>query len=173
LRAGARPVVVDLCCGAAPIGLAILAAGPASLYCTDIDPRAVHCARKNIGGRAEVLEGNILEPLPSGLRGRVDLIVANAPYVPSADIATLPREARDHEPALALDGGADGTAIQQQIATEAPAWLAPGGCLLTEASLAQSEIVAGHFASAGLDPSIEIDSDFEIAVICGTRIDAT
>ena len=69
---------------------------------------------------------------PNGLRGRVDLLVVNAPYVPTAAIATMPPEARDAEPRVALDGGADGLDVQRRVAADAPAWLRPGGALLIE-----------------------------------------
>lgn len=170
---GGRPVVVDLCCGAAPIGMALIASRPVELYCSDIDPRAAACARKNIAGHGEAYVGDLYETLPDSLRGRVDLIVANAPYVPSADLATLPREAREHEPILALDGGADGTSIQRRIAVEAGDWLRPGGILLTETSATQSEAVSAHFVAAGLEPSIALDESYEVAVISGSRPAAT
>lgn len=82
----ARPlVVVDLCCASGAVGVAIAAAlGDVELHACDIDPAAVHCARRNvpdIGG--QVYEGDLVEPLPPRLLGRVDLLVANVPYVPT------------------------------------------------------------------------------------------
>ena len=67
---------------------------------------------------------------PASLHGRVDVLVANAPYVPTDAIALLPAEARVHEPRVALDGGPDGLDVQRRVIDEAPPWLAPRGHLL-------------------------------------------
>ena len=107
---GRAPVVVDLCCGSGAVGTALAAlAGPLELHASDVDPAAVRCAVRNVvplGGA--VHEGDLYEPLPARLRGRVDILAVNAPYVPSAEIGTLPQEARLHEPRVSLDGGTDG-----------------------------------------------------------------
>ncbi len=88
------------------------------------------CARTNIGpAGGRVYAGDLCEPLPEALRGTVDLMIANAPYVPTGEIGLLPAEARLHEPLVTLDGGPDGTGIQRRIAALAPDWLAPvAGC---------------------------------------------
>ena len=135
-----RPVVVDMCCGSGAVGAALAAAvEQVELYAVDIDPVSVACARRNIaavGGRA--IAGDLYEPLPVTLRGRVDLLVANAPYVPTDSIRLLPPEARDHEPQVALDGGPDGLDVLRRVAAGAASWLAPGGSLLIETSRAQA-----------------------------------
>ncbi len=96
----ARPgaVIVDLCCGAGAIGAALAAAvGRAEVHAADVDPAAVRCARRNLpAGR--VYQGDLYEPLPTGLRGRVEILAANVPYVPAREIGFLPPEARTHEP---------------------------------------------------------------------------
>ncbi|MGZ4777439.1 MAG: putative protein N(5)-glutamine methyltransferase, partial [Oryzihumus sp.] len=126
----ARPgaVVLDVCCGVGAVGAAVAAAVPgAELWAADVDPVAVRCAERNLaafGGRA--FAGDLYDALPAGLRGRVDVLVANAPYVPTAEIAMMPPEARDHELTAALDGGADGVDVQRRVAAAAPDWLAPG-----------------------------------------------
>jgi release factor glutamine methyltransferase len=113
-------VVVDLCCGTAAVGAAIAAAlGPVELHAVEIDPAALPCARRNVT-RGHVYEGDLFTPLPDALRGRVDLLVANAPYVPTDAIGTMPPEARDHEARVALDGGADGLDVQRRVVAEAP-----------------------------------------------------
>jgi release factor glutamine methyltransferase len=128
----ARPgaLIVDLCCGAGAIGAA-LAAGVerAEVHAADIDPAAVRCARQNLpAGR--VYQGDLYEPLPAALRGRVQVLTANVPYVPTGEIGYLPPEARVHEPPAALDGGPDGLDVLRRVAAGAPGWLAPGGHLL-------------------------------------------
>src|SRR5215468_4656915 len=133
-------VVVDLCCGTGALGVAVAAGtGDAELHAADIDPAAVACAKRNVepaGGR--VYRGDLFTPLPAALRGRVTILICNAPYVPSAEVGYLPAEARDHEPRAALDGGPDGLAVLGRVAAEAPRWLAPGGRLLVETSSQQA-----------------------------------
>src|SRR3954471_7609631 len=103
-------VVVDLCCGSGALGLAVRRHLPGvDLFAADLDPVAVGCARDNFGtDRDRVYQGDLFDPLPKRLTGRIDVLLANVPYVASRHIALLPAEARDHEPRTALDGGRDG-----------------------------------------------------------------
>src|SRR5262245_9989650 len=118
-------VVIDVCCGCGAIGGAVAAElGRVELYATDVDAVAVACARRNLPGHT-VVQGDLFAALPPGLRGRADLVVANVPYVPTEAIASMPPEAREHEPRTALDGGADGLDLLRRVATDAPGWLAP------------------------------------------------
>ena len=142
--------VLDLCCGSGAIGAAVAAELGAQLWSTELDPAAVAVARRNVG---RVYEGDLFEPLPRGLR--FDLIVVVAPYVPTAEIALLPHEARDFEPLLALDGGSDGLDLVRRILAEAPEWLAPGGALLTEVSEGQAPVVVAIAESYGLAASVD------------------
>ena len=127
----ARPadVVVDLCCGSGALGLALAHRHPGiELHAADIDPVAVACARRNLEPiGATVHQGDLDAPLPDRLRGRVDVLLANVPYVPAAAIALMPPESRDHEPRATVDGGADGLDVVRRLAALAPGWLAPGG----------------------------------------------
>jgi release factor glutamine methyltransferase len=168
----ARPgtVVVDLCCGSGAVGAALVAAlDRVELYGVDIDPAAVRCARRNIAAAGgQVYEGDLYEPLPAALRGRIDLLVANAPYVPTEAIGLLPPEARMHEPRVALDGGADGLDVQRRVAAAAPRWLAPGGHLLVETSERQAPQTAGIFARNGLIPRTANSDDLNATVVMGT-----
>lgn len=162
-------VVLDLCCGAGAIGLAVRAAVPGiSLYAADIEPAAVACARGNLGSDF-IYEGDLYEPLPADLRGRITVIAANVPYVPTADIALMPTEARDHEPRLALDGGGDGLDVMRRVAADAPKWLADQGSLLIEIATHQISTATGIFGDAGLAPHIVTDEDLGATVIVGTR----
>lgn len=152
LRAG--DVVVDLCCGTGAIGAALLSVVPGlEVHAADVDPAAVACARRNLPPD-RVHEGDLYDALPDHLRGRVDAIVANAPYVPTAAIATMPPEARDHEHRVALDGGADGLDVQRRVIAGAPDWLAPGGRVLVESSERQAPVSAALMEAAGLDALI-------------------
>jgi release factor glutamine methyltransferase len=140
-----RPrTVVELCCGAGAISAALLAARPdLVVHAADIDPVAVACARANLPG-AHVYEGDLDAPLPADLAGRVDVLVANAPYVPTGEIGLMPPEARDHEPMTALDGGPDGLTIARRVLAAAPRWLRPGGVAVVETSVRQAPLLGGE-----------------------------
>ncbi|MGW5771415.1 putative protein N(5)-glutamine methyltransferase [Streptomyces longwoodensis] len=164
-------VVVDLCCGSGAVGAALATAlGSVELHAADLDPAAVRCARGNLadlGGR--VYEGDLFGPLPDRLRGRVDVLAANVPYVPSREVPLLPAEAREHEPLTALDGGADGLDVLRRVAAGAPAWLAPGGCLLVETSEQQAPDAVEAFTDGGLTARLAVDDDRWAHVVVGTR----
>jgi release factor glutamine methyltransferase len=163
-------VVVDLCCGSGAVGAALVAGGDdLELYAVEIDPVMAAYARRNLGGSASVLEGDLFGPLPRRLREHVDVLVANAPYVPTEAIAQMPPEARDHEPLVALDGGPDGLDIHRRIAAEATRWLSPAGRLLIEVSERQSPIAAAFFAAAGLVAQIVESEDRGATVVIGQR----
>lgn len=168
----ARPgaVVVDLCCGSGAVGAALCAAVPGLELCAaDIEPAAVRCARRNLPPGTRVHRGDLYAALPAALRGRVALLLVNAPYVPSGSLALLPPEARDHEPRPALDGGADGLAVQRRVAAGAPRWLAPGGRLLIETGADQAPRTAAAVAAAGLDAEVAYSSELDCTVVTGTR----
>jgi release factor glutamine methyltransferase len=164
-------IVVDLACGSGALGLAIAALVPdTDLHACDIDPVAVACARRNVepaGGH--VYAGDLYEPLPAALRGRVTAIAANLPYVPTGQLALMPAEARDHEPVVALDGGPDGLDVLRRAAAGAGDWLRPGGHLLIETSLAQAAAATAVFAAAGLAPASTSDQDLGATIVIGRR----
>lgn len=164
-------VVADLCCGCGAIGVAIAAAVPGiDLFATDLDPVAVRCAARNlaaVGGTAAV--GDLFEPLPPTLRARVDVLVANTPYVPTGAIALMPPEARDHEPTVALDGGPDGTDILRRVIAGAPEWLAPGGMVLVEVGRSQIRTVVDALDRSGLAARIVADDELGGIVATGRR----
>ncbi len=171
---GPRPVVVDLCCGTGAIGLAVAAGMPGvELHASDVDPAAVACATVNLALLAgspppAVYEGDLDGALPGHLSGRVDVLVANVPYVPTAAIATLPAEARLHERTVALDGGPDGLDVVRRVAVLAPGWLAPGGAALVETTAAQAPAAAEAFANNGLAPSVVSSDEVEATVVVAT-----
>ncbi len=164
-------VIVDMCCGTAAVGAAIAdALGAVELHAVEIDPVATACARRNVAAAGgHVHEGDLFAPLPGTLRGHVDLLVANAPYVPTDAIEAMPPEARDHEARVALDGGADGLDVQRRVVAEAPRWLAAGGHLLIETSRGQAPRTAEAFARSGLIPRIVTSDELDATVVVGRR----
>jgi release factor glutamine methyltransferase len=170
-RRSACDVIVDLCCGSGAVGAAVSAAlNGAQLHAVDVDPVAVRCARRNLvthGGHAYL--GDLYQPLPSALRGSVDLLVVNAPYVPTAEIRLLPAEAREHEPRVALDGGVDGLDVVRRVAAAAPQWLRPGGHLLIETGEHQAAETALMFAASGLVSRPSRSEELNATVVMGTN----
>lgn len=163
----AGSVVVDLCCGSGVVAAVLAARVPGlRIHATDIDPAAVACARSNLPGQ-HVHEGDLLDPLPDALRGTVDTITLNAPYVPTDDLRLLPREFRDHEPRHALDGGPDGLDLHRRVATVATGWLRPGGHLLTETSRRQADAAVTALTDGGL--TVSLDTEDEATVVIGRR----
>jgi release factor glutamine methyltransferase len=158
---GPGSVVVELCCGAAAISAVLLDREPdLELHAADVHPAAVACARRNIEPRGgAVHHGDLFEPLPPDLAGRVDVLVANAPYVPTEEIALMPPEARLYEPKVALDGGPDGLDVARRIVAGATHWLAPGGQLLIETSTAQAPTLTGYAGAAGMPAHVVTDDE--------------
>lgn len=169
-RARAGSVVLDLCCGTGALGLAIAVAAPGvELHAADLDPAAVSCATRNlapIGGH--VYAGDLYDALPAALRGSVDVLVVNAPYVPTGSLEFLPPEARDHEPRLALDGGPDGVRVHRRVAAGAPGWLAPDGILLIETGADQATRTAQAMTGAGLVPRIRHSREWSCTLVEAT-----
>jgi release factor glutamine methyltransferase len=126
----ATGIAVDLCTGTGAVALVLSSARPrATVVATDIDPLAVACARRN---GVDAIEGDLDDPLPPSLRGRVDVITAVVPYVPTDALEFLPRDVLENEPRRALDGGPRGMAILVRAAGSAARWLKPGGSVLLE-----------------------------------------
>ncbi|MEU5995666.1 putative protein N(5)-glutamine methyltransferase [Spirillospora sp. NPDC047418] len=166
-----RPVVVDLCCGSGALGAALVTGlDEYALHAADVEPAAVRCARRNIaplGGHAH--EGDLFAPLPDALRGRVDVLLANVPYVPTGDVALMPAEARDHEPRVALDGGPDGLDVLRRVTAEAARWLVPGGHLLFETSERQLPAAVAAVERGGLAAAVETSEEFYATVVIGAK----
>jgi release factor glutamine methyltransferase len=172
LLPGGRPVVVDLCCGCGALGAALAARREIELYAADVDPAAVRCARTNlaaVGGQA--FEGDLFTPLPVELRGRVRVLLANVPYVPTDAIALMPPEARDHETRATLDGGADGLHLMRRVSAEALQWLAPGGAVLLESSERQVAAMCALLTADGLEPHVTRSADLGATVVTGRSQD--
>ena len=165
----ARPgaVVLDLCCGSGAVGAAVAAAVPGvELHAVDIDAAAVRCARRNLPA-GHVHRGDLYRPLSAALRGRVDVLVVIAPYVPTSSIRLMPPEAREHEPRSALDGGADGLDVLRRVLAEAATWLRPGGHLLTETGADQAPAALSEFARHGLAARPATAADGSATILIG------
>jgi release factor glutamine methyltransferase len=169
----ARPhaVVVDLCCGSGALGVALASAvGGTELHAADVEPAAVACARRNVAAvGGQVHAGDLYDALPPSLRGRVDVLLANVPYVPSGVIGSMPREAREHEPRSALDGGPDGLDVARRVVAGAPDWLGPGGSLLFETGESQAPAAVDVVTAHGLRARVVTDDDRGATVVVGTR----
>ncbi len=161
--------VLDLCCGAGALGAAVRAAvSDVRMVASDIDPAAVACARQNLPG-VDVVVGDLFAPLPPVLRGQVDVLICNAPYVPTEAIALMPPEAREYEAPAALDGGPDGLDLIRRVAAGATGWLAPGGTVLVEAGADHAPAAAAIFTSAGLDALVLTDDDLDATIVTARR----
>lgn len=170
LRCDPGAVVLDMCCGAGAVAAAIATrVRLGELHATDIDPLATSCARDNIPGA--VYTGDLFAPLPATLRGRVDVLVVNPPYVPSEQVRLLPPEARDHEPLATLDGGTDGLGVLRRVIAQTRDWLAPGGCLLAETSERQAPDALAAIAASGLRGELLTDPELDATAVAATHRD--
>lgn len=154
--------LLDLGTGTGCIPIAILSESPSAVaVAVDLSAEALGAARSNaerhrVAGRLELRQGSWFDPLREG--ERFDLITSNPPYVERAAIDTLPPEVKDHDPRLALDGGADGLDAYRVVVGEAIHWLKPGGALAVEIGSSQAAEVRALFLMAGFDDvSVETD----------------
>lgn len=167
--AATRPgdVVLEVCCGVAPVAALVASSVEgAEVHAADVDPAALACARHNLPS-GEVHLGDGYDALPGRLRARVGVLAANAPYVPDDEVARMPPEARLHEPAVALSGGADGLDVQRRVVAGAPTWLRPGGVLLVETGRPQATLTAGLMEDIGLATTLHTDPEVGGCVVAG------
>ncbi|HEX4361276.1 MAG TPA: peptide chain release factor N(5)-glutamine methyltransferase [Pseudonocardia sp.] len=143
-----KPLVVDLCTGSGALAAAVAASRPdADVYAVELDPEALTWARRNLGDRAHLVHGDVTDPalLPE-LHGRVDLVLANPPYVPEG--TPVPLEVADHDPHRAVFAGPDGLAVIRPLVVLAIRLLRPGGALAIEHddthASAAPEVLRGH-----------------------------
>jgi release factor glutamine methyltransferase len=145
--------MLDLCTGSGCVAIAFAKQRPTwRITAVDLSPDAAVVARENVrragvAHQLAVLEGDLFQPLPAD--AQFELVTANPPYIPSADIAGLDADVRDFEPRLALDGGADGLQITRRLIAEAPRYLSPGGLLALEGGFDQAPAVAALLAEHG------------------------
>lgn len=161
-----RPVVVEMCCGVAPVAACFEGDDRVEVHVADLSEPALACARLNAPA-ATLHLGDLYDALPAALAGRVDVLAANAPYVPTGRIASMPAEARDHEPRAALDGGDEGVDLHLRLAAGALGWLAPGGVLLVETSPAQAALTTAAMEQGGLTTEVLVDDEVGGCVAVG------
>jgi release factor glutamine methyltransferase len=154
--------VLDLCTGSGCVAITIARERPtSSVFAADVSADALAVARDNalrLGAyNVAFRQGDLFAAVEK--ERRFDLVTANPPYIPSAEIASLMLDVRDHEPRLALEGGADGLALVRRIVADAPAHLAPGGVLALEVGAGQAPAVAAMLAQTGL-AHVEIERDY-------------
>jgi len=143
-------LAADLCTGSGAVAVAMGGARPdARVVATDIDPLACRCAQEN---GVEVYLGHLADPLPDELRGQFDLVFAVVPYVPTDALIYLPRDVRDHEPLIALDGGPGGLTVLDDVVRGASTLLHVGGSLLLELGGHQDEALRSTLEQAGFGP---------------------
>lgn len=159
IRDREQPVVVDLCTGCGNLALALkYAHADASVVACDISPEAISLASENaarLGLEVLSFRGDLFGAIPGELRGSVDLIVSNPPYVARGEFEELPNEVKNHEPTTALVAAQGGLAVLSRIAEEAASWLRPGGAVACEIGETQGDDCLRLFAD--LQPTIEHD----------------
>jgi release factor glutamine methyltransferase len=165
-----HPVVADVGTGTGAIALAIKDERPgATVFAIDLSPEAADLARANsssLGLDVQVLEGDLLAPLPPDLRGEVDLIVSNPPYVSATNVAKLPAEVR-MDPATALVGNPE---MYERLAAEAPRWLRHDGVMAVEIGAEDGDRVAGIMRTSFGGVRVEPDLAGRDRVVVGHRL---
>ena len=159
-------VAVDLGTGSGALALAMAAERPGlEVWGTDVSPDVLAVARANLSGlgraatRVRLVPGTWFDALPDDLARRIDVVVANPPYVADGEIDDLPAEVRDWEPHEALFSGPTGMEDVEHIVARAPAWLARPGSLLVEMAPHQTQAARraardAGFASATVWPDL-------------------
>jgi release factor glutamine methyltransferase len=175
LRRRKKPVVVDVCAGAGPIALAIADEIPeADVWGADISEEGIRQGRMN-AKRLDINNvtfkvGDMYGPLPSRLKGQVDLIAGHVPYVPADEIDDLPAEVREFEPLYTLTDESDGTFLMRRAVFEGVEWLKPGGWMMLEIAPDLPDMIKGLYREAGLvDLTVGSDDDDLTVVVEGRR----
>ena len=165
-RLPAHGTAVDLCTGAGAIARTLSASRPgAHVVASDLDERAVACARSN---GVEAYVGDLFAPLPS-VEGQVDVDVGVVPYVPTPDQPRLQRDTLTVESTLSYDGGPDGTQILRRVLIDSPRSLKPGGAVLLELGAGQPEALADDLDRLGFaDVTVLHDEDGDVRGIEAT-----
>jgi release factor glutamine methyltransferase len=169
---GREKKLLDLCTGSGCIAISLaVKGGYESVTATDLSEEALKVAERNAKTHQKKIifrQGDLFSALPQTEAGTFDIITSNPPYIPTAVIATLEPEVREHEPMMALDGTEDGLRFYRQIAQEAGTWLKPGGAIYLEIGYDQGEAVSGLLREAGFD-KVRVVKDLpgKDRVVCG------
>ena len=186
---GPEKKLLDLCTGSGCIAISLaVKGGYRSVTATDLSEEALKVAERNakMHGFAVVshtetqaapeqaghpfifCQGDLFTAMPQSEAGTFDIITSNPPYIPTAVIATLEPEVREHEPMMALDGTGDGLKFYRRIAKEAGAWLKPGGAVYLEIGYDQGKTVSELLSEAGFD-KVRVVKDLpgKDRVVCG------
>ena len=154
---------VDLGTGSGAIALALAQERPGSeVWATEVSSDALGWAARNVSAlhsSVQLVSGDLFDAVPQWLRGRLDLVVSNPPYVRRDEAGGLPVEVRDHEPEIALFAGGDGLDVVRRIATDARDWLGEGGWLVLEIGAGQGSQVAAMVEDAGY-VAVSVETDF-------------
>jgi len=166
-RLPANGAAVDVCTGAGAIAKTLMARRPqARVLATDLDERAVACARRN---GVEAHRGDLLAPLPRALEGSVDVVVGVVPYVPTGDLRLLHRDALTFESTLSYDGGEDGTALLRRVVADSTRFLRRGGALLLELGGHQADALGDDIGRLGyVDVDVLRDEEADVRGIEAT-----
>ena len=160
-RLAGGSLAIDLCTGSGALAMALSRSHPnARVVASDIDERAVACARSN---GVDAYPGDLFGPLPPGLEGRTDLVVAVVPYVPTAALSLLPRDTLDFESPRSYDGGPDGAGLLRRVVVDSTRFLRPGGTLLLELGGEQAELLGPDLTRLGyLGVEVLVDEDGDV-----------
>jgi release factor glutamine methyltransferase len=151
-------MAIDVCTGTGAIGVVLRATHPAArVVATDLDERSVACAQAN---GVDAYQGDLFVPVPTELRGRVDVVVGVVPYVPTAGLSLLQRDTFAFESGLSYDGGDDGTDILRRVVADSLAFLRPGGALLVELGGDQADLLGPDLERFGYE-DVELLPDEE------------
>jgi release factor glutamine methyltransferase len=167
-RLPAKGTAIDVCTGSGAIARVLQVNRPgARVVATDIDERAVACATAN---RVEVYRGDLFEPVPRTLKGRVDLVVGVVPYVPAGELPFLQRDTFTFESTLSYDGGPDGTVVLRRALVGARRFLRRGGTILLELGGKQAELLRNDLARLGyVKADVLVDEDGDVRGIEAVR----
>ena len=148
--------IIDLCTGSGCIAVSLAKELTAArVIATDASEKALAVARENtrrhgVSEHIRFLLGDLFEPLEElDIRGQIDIIVSNPPYVQAGDLSTLQPEVRDYEPEMALIAGPEGTEMAKRIIQHAPEYLKKNGALIMEMGLGQAEALTRMVEATG------------------------
>jgi release factor glutamine methyltransferase len=161
-----KPVIADLGTGSGNIAVTLACELPeADIHASDISKQALEVARANAERhsaqeRVRFHEGDLFSAFPGDLKGRLDFVVSNPPYVPACQIGSLMPEVRDHEPKIALAVEGDGLDFFRRIVGQAHEWLKPGGCLVLELGAGQADGVRSLVDTSQRYASCAVTKDY-------------